>query len=726
MASSTGEVDSNLGSAADSAKKLQRYLLGIDELNVLPDQSVGSGGSGGGIGGSSGGGGGFDFELPEYDFLGDAVAMRIDEVSKKIEPLIDFLKENTVDILEMVGLIGAGVLAWKLSNKLLSGVKNLVGYFKDGNNELDGWARASQIINGLIIVAIGLKWSYDVGYEIAKGQTSLTNMVGAVLGPIATGIGGALIGNGIAPGVGAGVGFAIGLTIGFVMEVVGAYVGQKQAMIDAFYQSDVGQELQALKSQIESKNQLVLDLTARVSTITGAIDDSLLVDLQLAQQLVDDIFRMNADDNKTAAEIAVIQEKITMLNGLGLDGIRLAFDETTQQVVGTKDEIQKTIDTLLQQYKVEALRESYIEAYRNQYDAILDVQDATAEFTDAQRKQKDASDKLQSSSEKLKDAQKELSEWLQQTGFDISKPSTYGGLLDKYMELSDEVKRYKDEVDKQNIALDEMSGYVQDTKTYLENSMTAYDTASEKVNQITTDFENLVGTMNEQVEPAIDSGKNTMIGYADGIEQGSIVSENAIKQAAQDALDSFNEKMGIHSPSTVMKEKGLYTIQGLANGIKDNAYLAENAWKNMLNKMLTKTQTFANNARSAFNSVLRGFANSMNSVYVNQSSGKVSYTQMGYVSVPQVMANGGFVDKGQLFVAREAGPELVGRIGNKTAVANQDQIVEAVAAGVYRAVSQAMGDGQTDIYLDGEKIFEVVKKQNNRERMRTGKNPLLV
>ena len=108
--------------------------------------------------------------------------------------------------------------------------------------------------------------------------------------------------------------------------------------------------------------------------------------------------------------------------------------------------------------------------------------------------------------------------------------------------------------------------------------------------------------------------------------------------------------------------------------------------------------------------------------------GITPFSNLRTISVPQIpmLANGGFVDKGQLFVAREAGPELVGRIGNKTAVANQDQIVEAVAAGVYRAVSQAMGDGQTDIYLDGEKIFEVVKKQNNRERMRTGKNPLLV
>lgn len=45
-------------------------------------------------------------------------------------------------------------------------------------------------------------------------------------------------------------------------------------------------------------------------------------------------------------------------------------------------------------------------------------------------------------------------------------------------------------------------------------------------------------------------------------------------------------------------------------------------------------------------------------------------------------ADGGFVDQGQLFIAREAGAEMVGAIGRKTTVANNDQIVEGISAGV--------------------------------------------
>jgi hypothetical protein len=49
-------------------------------------------------------------------------------------------------------------------------------------------------------------------------------------------------------------------------------------------------------------------------------------------------------------------------------------------------------------------------------------------------------------------------------------------------------------------------------------------------------------------------------------------------------------------------------------------------------------------------------------------------------------AAGGFPDTGQLFIANEAGPEMVGRIGNKTGVANKDQITTGIA----QAVSGAM------------------------------------
>lgn len=53
-----------------------------------------------------------------------------------------------------------------------------------------------------------------------------------------------------------------------------------------------------------------------------------------------------------------------------------------------------------------------------------------------------------------------------------------------------------------------------------------------------------------------------------------------------------------------------------------------------------------------------------------------------YLRFAGFRANGGFVGTGDMFIAREAGPEMVGRIGSRTAVANNDQIVAGVANGV--------------------------------------------
>ena len=48
-------------------------------------------------------------------------------------------------------------------------------------------------------------------------------------------------------------------------------------------------------------------------------------------------------------------------------------------------------------------------------------------------------------------------------------------------------------------------------------------------------------------------------------------------------------------------------------------------------------------------------------------------------------ANGGMIETGQLFIAREAGPEMVGTVGNNTAVANNEQIVAGIQSGVAQA-----------------------------------------
>lgn len=84
---------------------------------------------------------------------------------------------------------------------------------------------------------------------------------------------------------------------------------------------------------------------------------------------------------------------------------------------------------------------------------------------------------------------------------------------------------------------------------------------------------------------------------------------------------------------------------------------------------------------------------------------------------------GGFPSIGEMFIAREAGPELVGTIGSKSAVVNNEQIVEAVSRGVAQAVAGVMGSnngGEYNLYIDGQQITDIVTKRMNRMANITG------
>ena len=72
---------------------------------------------------------------------------------------------------------------------------------------------------------------------------------------------------------------------------------------------------------------------------------------------------------------------------------------------------------------------------------------------------------------------------------------------------------------------------------------------------------------------------------------------------------------------------------------------------------------------------------------------------------------------GEFFVANEAGPEMVGKIGSKTTVANNQQIIEGIAEGVYKAIMSAIkqfdfdGSQPINISLDGRQIAAAIEKR---------------
>ena len=183
--------------------------------------------------------------------------------------------------------------------------------------------------------------------------------------------------------------------------------------------------------------------------------------------------------------------------------------------------------------------------------------------------------------------------------------------------------------------------------------------------------------------PLADLGEFVNEGFAGGINDNVKLVEDATKGVANAGLDMLAKTNQSASPARKYIEQGLFAMQGLKKGIVDNQSIVTDSLKTLLNSMLQMMEQFTGKIASALNDMLSDFASTMGSMSVN-SSGAVNFSRMQSVSIPR-FASGGYVDAGQLFIAREAGPEMVGTMGGRTAVANNDQIVDGVAGGVERA-----------------------------------------
>ncbi len=176
--------------------------------------------------------------------------------------------------------------------------------------------------------------------------------------------------------------------------------------------------------------------------------------------------------------------------------------------------------------------------------------------------------------------------------------------------------------------------------------------------------------------------------------------------------------------------EGLQLYQQLAEGLENNKNEVNDETRDLMNQMSTivenkkleaKVTSKADKASVEKSvSVVKKAMDGIGSVFVGIKS------WLGF-------ADGGFPDTGELFIAREAGPELVGRINGKTAVANNDQIVSGISSGVYNAMVSAMSRSHranttvTAIFqVDGKQVAKQVINAHNREVMQTGRSPLLI
>lgn len=103
--------------------------------------------------------------------------------------------------------------------------------------------------------------------------------------------------------------------------------------------------------------------------------------------------------------------------------------------------------------------------------------------------------------------------------------------------------------------------------------------------------------------------------------------------------------------------------------------------------------------------------------------GEGKFNSTNSVNIP-ARTNGGFVSRGDLFVANERGAEMVGSVNGNTAVANNQMITEAIAQATYQAMSQALSENGMNITIEGDSdgMFKVLQKKNREYKNMTGRS----
>lgn len=141
---------------------------------------------------------------------------------------------------------------------------------------------------------------------------------------------------------------------------------------------------------------------------------------------------------------------------------------------------------------------------------------------------------------------------------------------------------------------------------------------------------------------------------------------------------------------TNMQLVGANLITGLVEGMKSNLPQFVDQIETLKDNIVRNFALASSSARTSIYAIvdaLNQIPTDIQVVITVTTKGEIpDFSSIGSAAVgPKKIrsyASGGFVDEGQLFIAREAGAEMVGTMGRKTAVVNNDQIVEGISAGV--------------------------------------------
>lgn len=255
---------------------------------------------------------------------------------------------------------------------------------------------------------------------------------------------------------------------------------------------------------------------------------------------------------------------------------------------------------------------------------------------------------------------------------------------------------------------------------FKEGLKTKFDDAVKKTADFSTKFVNKIETMKTNVKNKFTNMKNSVVSVFTGIKTG-------IEDVLNKLYDKIAEWKGFDKFVTYVA--GIpETIKGHVDDIKTNIVEAlaslPNAIKGIVNTSLGYVENLINDIIDGFGEITGVFNKAFKwaSKILGDDAFSTEVTKSTHITLPRY-DQGGFPNSASLFMANENGvAEMVGQIGNRTAVANNDQIVNAVSDGVSVAVSYVMAEyipqiisaimqGKT-IEIDGKALARTVNEAN--------------
>lgn len=645
----------DIGDAAkDTTKKLNKMLMPFDELNNI---SSSAGTKGAGIGG----GGGLGLDLPSYDMFSG--------INDELTPKVEEIKNKFKELLPVIGTV-AGILGtiWAVTKiaKFIEKVQNLLGLF-------DKLSTAGNILRGVLGLALEIGGAYliykGVQHLIEDGITPQSVL--EILG------GTTLIAAGLALQFKSVVPLKLGLEISlFIGSAMLLYKGIKKTMDEGFTPEGLLMILGGAAGMIaagvfvfKTVAKLRIPVETEVAPKTTGGD--------IGGDLASSSVSLKTGANSLMKMIGVAAAAIAVLGGLALVMHELTefldvFSESGLSVNDTLGLLGGTLGIITVAFSammlvMDKLQPSWtsIAAAAVIFAGLTAVLWALQGVIVAIGESGMQADKIFGAVAGLMATMIVSAVALVALGEALQSPVAMAGVLVVVAAIAAVLFTLKETLP---TILDTIGKFVNTVAPSVINI----------INAIGDVLDRIVRTIGEVLPPIIDALGRTFEKIFNGISRVVSTVGNAIS-GVLNGVKGVIKQVG----DTVSQVAG--TIIWFINELGP-------AVERLTNSIIRSAERMVNAVISAIEYLINRLVDGINKIVdvTNQVPG-VNLHYVSSVSIPRyhAYAEGGYPEDGELFWANENGPELVGKIGNRTAVANQNQIVDAVSKGVYDAVVSA-------------------------------------